>query len=141
MAKTIPNLPPEISLIGHNTMKITSQAQKVFSSASQLSRRVAEVALQITTKVQSLWKPQYLIIGFFMNSVVMLFLFGFLIVSNVLWAGTQDELNLFTFDLERRLQTCEIGQAQIMRKQTQLEATLMSLRVAIRQRNKDLPIK
>ena len=122
-------------------MKITSQAQKVFSSASQLSRRVAEVALQITTKIQSLWKPQYLIIGFFMNSVVMLFLFGFLIVSNVLWAGTQDELNLFTFDLERRLQTCEIGQAQIMRKQTQLEATLMSLRVAIRQRNKDLPIK
>ena len=122
-------------------MKITSQAQKVFSSASQLSRRVAEVALQITTKIQSLWKPQYLIIGFFMNSVVMLFLFGFLIVSNVLWAGTQDELNLFTFDLERRLQTCEIGQAQIMRKQTHLEATLMSLRVAIRQRNKDLPIK
>ena len=122
-------------------MKITSQAQKVFSSASQLSRRVAEVALQITTKVQSLWKPQYLIIGFFMNSVVMLFLFGFLIVSNILWAKTQDELNLFTFDLERRLQTCETKQEQVMRKQTQLEATLMSLRVAIRQRNKDLPIK
>ena len=122
-------------------MKITSQAQKIFSSASQPSKQVARVVLQITAKIQSLWKPQYLIIGFFMNSVVMLFLFGFLIVSNILWAKTQDELNLFTFDLERRLQTCETKQEQVMRKQTQLEATLMSLRVAIRQRNKDLPIK
>ena len=115
-------------------MKLQLQAQRTINLVKQTAKQVA-------TDIWHLWKTQPLIIGFCVNSTVSLFLFGFLIVSNFLWMSTQDELSLFYLDLERRLQTCEIKQEQILRKQTQLDATLISLRTAIRQRNKDLPIK
>mgnify|MGYP001558685200 CR=1 FL=1 len=115
-------------------MKIPFQIQNTLNLVKLLVK-------QVPAEIWKLWKTQPLVIGFCVISTTIPFLLGFLIVSNILWSRTQDELGLFYLDLERRMQICEVRQEQIIRRQIQLDATLMSLRSAIRQRNKDLPIK